>query len=68
MDHSPKDVADALGVAPRTAQRLMASGQIESYRAGPKEKRLRCQPEAVERYRARQLARYRRPQEPRLAA
>jgi excisionase family DNA binding protein len=62
----PKGVADALGVSQRTAQRLMASGQIVSFRVGAK--LWRCQLAAVEIYLAGQLARYRRAPAPKMAA
>jgi excisionase family DNA binding protein len=64
MVWSPKEVAHALGVSPRTAQRLMASGEIVSFRVGPK--LWRCHVAAVECYLAAQLTRYRRA--PKLAA
>lgn len=57
----PKDVAVELGVRPRTAQKLMASREIESCRVGPGAKLLRCQRTAVDRYIQSQLRRYRRP-------
>jgi excisionase family DNA binding protein len=58
---SPKEVAQRLGVAPRTAQTLMKDGEIESCYIGAGEKLLRCQPAALDAYIARQFERYRRP-------
>jgi excisionase family DNA binding protein len=54
----PKEVARTLGVSERTAARLMASGEIASFRVG---KLWRCQLADVERYVERQYRRYRRP-------
>jgi hypothetical protein len=58
---APKDVAERLGVAVRTAQQLMKDGAIASCYIGAGEKLLRCQPAALDAYIARQFARYRRP-------
>jgi excisionase family DNA binding protein len=61
---SPKEVGQSLGVATRTAQRLMADGQIRSLRVGSG-KLWRCRPADVEEYISRriviQMDRYQRP-------
>jgi excisionase family DNA binding protein len=51
----PKDVARLLSVSPRTASRLMASGEIESCRVGPRHWRLRTTAERVFRYQQRRF-------------
>jgi excisionase family DNA binding protein len=55
----PKEVAALLGVSIRTAQRLMASGEIAGGRAG--RKLLRSSPLAVRQYMERRSDRYRQP-------
>lgn len=68
---SPKEVGQSLGVATRTAQRLMADGQIRCLTVG-KGKLLRCRPTAVDEYIAQrivvQMDRYARPVQLRPAA
>jgi hypothetical protein len=47
----PKEIAPLIGgVSARTAQRLMASGAIKSFRPGPGKWLLRAWPKAVEKY------------------
>ena len=53
----PKEVADVLGVSERTALRLMAGGEIASFRVRT---RWRTTIEKLEEYQAKGFARYRR--------
>ena len=53
----PKEVASLLGVSERQALRLMAAGEIESFRAG--RKLWRTTNEMVEAYKAKGFERYR---------
>lgn len=48
----PKEVAAILGVSPRSASRLMASGHIESFRVGTGEKGWRTTRRQVDEYAA----------------
>ena len=52
-----KEVADALGVSTRTAQRLMRTNDVASFKVG---KLLRSHEDAIAEYVARQFDRYRR--------
>jgi hypothetical protein len=54
----PKEIAGMLGVSVRSAQRLMASGDIESFKCGPR--LWRTTQEQLSLYVADQFARYRR--------
>jgi hypothetical protein len=57
---APKEVAYLIGTSERTAQRLMATNAIESFRVGPGEKLLRTTRSRVQTYQAGAFERYRR--------